>query len=261
MISNSEILLRAVGGQVEPFKGQNGLYNILYKTIFLIDGRVYIGVHSSSRITDSYIGCGVDREYSSELFTNYSKNSFVGLVKRYGVQSFKRENLLYFNSVDEALLCEKYIVNREWVRNSNTLNLKTGGYRPPTLLKEKNGNYRNFWSPEKKKEMSRKRIEGGKSKGSLNGNAKPVIFIDVYTLEKYPFNCAKEAWDFFKPKTNYYTLLTFLFERKLYDRRWCCLWLEDYIKIGDVTSLVDEMIENSRFKKEILNKRNDYKKY
>lgn len=260
-ILDQEIFKKTLGGKRIPFLGINGLYNILYRTTFIVDGRIYVGVHSSTKVYDSYIGCGVDADYCSELNYNYSRNSFVGLVKRYGVKSFVRENLLYFNSIDEALFCERLVVDRSWISNPKTLNLRVGGYRPPTLFREKNGNYQNSWSKERREEMSKKRRDGGKSKGSLNGMAKPIVFIDTYTNERRDFSCAKDAHETLKPKANYMTLLSFVSQEKLYDRRWVCLWLEDYLKILDISSYVERLIENSRFKKNILIKRNDCKKY
>ncbi len=260
-VSNDIILAKAIGGQKVPFLGVNNLYNILYKTEFLVDGRIYIGVHCSSQIIDSYIGCGVDSVYSSELAMNYSKGSFVGLVKRYGVSQFRRENLLYFNSVDEALLCEKSIVDLTWIKDRRSLNLRVGGLRPPRLLGEKNGNYRNFWSSSQKKSLSEKRRLNGKSKGSLNGNAKPIVLINIYTDDISHFSSAIEAYQTIKPNSNYYTLLTFISRKKLYDRQWICIWLEDYLQITDISVFIDSFIESSRFKKNILTKRNDCKKH
>lgn len=58
-------------------------------------------------------------------------------VRLYGVGAFKRVNLLYFNTVDDALIQEKRVVDHQWVRDRRTLNLKIGGIKPPRRVGEK----------------------------------------------------------------------------------------------------------------------------
>lgn len=88
-------------------------YYFLYKTINLINGKIYIGVHSTKNLNDGYLGSG--------KYLNIALN-------KYGKENFKLEILEYFNSKKEMYLKETEIVNEEFVKREDTYNIKLGGY-------------------------------------------------------------------------------------------------------------------------------------
>lgn len=84
----------------------------IYKTINMINGNIYIGVHKTNYINDSYLGSG-----------KILKNA----IKKYGSEHFKKEILFIFDNPDEAYLKEKEIVNDLFILDDNNYNLVVGG--------------------------------------------------------------------------------------------------------------------------------------
>ena len=70
-------------------------YNFLYKTTNLVNGKIYIGVHTTNKLNDGYLGSG----------TNFKK-----AVKEFGRMNFKREILEFFETAEEAFNREKELV-------------------------------------------------------------------------------------------------------------------------------------------------------
>lgn len=252
-MSNQEIYKKCSKGKKNPYKNDQGIYNILYKTTCLVNGKVYVGVHSTRRLNDRYIGCGIKNAYSTSLkdYRNPDLSSLGNLVRKYGVECFVREDLLFFDTADEALEQEKRVVDRDWVKDWRTLNLKFGGFRPPVKCLSDNGNFGRKWSPEMKRRLSDIRKANGKSIGSSNPNAKPIVLIDVETLEVKEFDSAYEAQKTISPGGNVGTLRTFLQKQRLFERKWVPLYREVYLSIKDIKSLVMRFIEESRFKNQI----------
>ena len=80
---------------------------IVYLTINLksqINGKnkIYVGVHKTKdpTIFDGYIGCGVVITQPSTYM--YPKTAFQYAVKKYGPESFKRETLFIYDTIEEA---------------------------------------------------------------------------------------------------------------------------------------------------------------
>ena len=239
---------------MQPVKGTNSLYNILYKTTCIATGKVYVGVHSTSNLNDNYIGCGIIGDYSA--FNNDYKNllsdTFGNAVRQFGVGTFVREDLLFFDNMDEALKVEKQIVDANWVKDKRTYNVKIGGHRPPHGAGEKNGNWGKKWTFEQKEALSKKRKENGKSKGASNPNTKPCFVIDCLTLQVHSFGSFYEAHENLFPTTNVETLRTMRREKVLFNRRWVVLDYKDYNDNKDnFKVLVQEYIDKSRFSKQI----------
>jgi hypothetical protein len=100
-------------------------YIFVYQTICEVNNKSYIGVHKTENIDDGYIGCGVysrsDAEFSKRpLF-------FHRAVKKHGYNSFRRYILSFYDTYEEALEEEKYLVDEEWVKNKNNYNTAVGG--------------------------------------------------------------------------------------------------------------------------------------
>jgi len=87
-------------------------YHYVYKITNLLDGKIYIGKHSTSKIDDEYMGSG--------LLLNRA-------IKKYGIENFKKEIIQFFDTSDEAFLFEKSLVTEDFVKSNETYNMTTGG--------------------------------------------------------------------------------------------------------------------------------------
>lgn len=87
-------------------------YYLMYKTMNLINGKIYIGVHSTTDINDGYLGSG-----------KHLKRA----IKKYGITNFKREVLQFFESIDLMYEMEAKIVNDDFIKREDTYNMKIGG--------------------------------------------------------------------------------------------------------------------------------------
>ena len=88
------------------------MYHFIYKTTNTVNGRVYIGKHSTSNLDDGYLGSGKLLKQA---------------IRKYGKHKFKREILLFCNTQEEALIEESKLVTDEFVQRPDTYNLKKGG--------------------------------------------------------------------------------------------------------------------------------------
>jgi len=88
------------------------MLHFIYKTTNNINGKYYIGVHSTNDINDGYLGSGLVLKDA---------------IKKYGKDNFTREIVEYFSSVEEAYNKEKELVNEDFVSLQETYNLKIGG--------------------------------------------------------------------------------------------------------------------------------------
>lgn|SRR5574343_51289 len=109
-------------------------FHYLYKTTNLINGKIYIGVHSTNNLNDGYLGSG---------------SALTKAFKKYGKENFKKEILEWFDWRCEAFNREAEIVNKEFVKRNDVYNSMIGG-----LLNEIRCNYEH--SIETKKMISDK---------------------------------------------------------------------------------------------------------
>lgn len=93
-------------------RGKDGRYHLVYKTTNLLDGKFYIGKHSTRILEDGYLGSGKHLRRS---------------VKKHGKENLKREVLFYCGSSDEANKKEKEILTDEVRVNPLCLNIAPGG--------------------------------------------------------------------------------------------------------------------------------------
>lgn len=87
-------------------------YHIVYKTTNLINGRFYIGMHSTNKLNDNYLGSGWVLKDA---------------INKYGRENFKKEILYIYNTRKEALTKEAEIVNETFIKDNNNYNLILGG--------------------------------------------------------------------------------------------------------------------------------------
>lgn len=86
--------------------------HIVYKTTNLINGKIYIGIHTTENEFDKYLGSG---------------RIFLKAIKKYGKENFKKEILYTYTSRIDALNKEKEIVNEEFILNDSNYNCTIGG--------------------------------------------------------------------------------------------------------------------------------------
>lgn len=89
--------------------------------------RIYVGVHKTEdpSIFDGYLGCGCYINQPSTYM--YPKTPFQYAVKKYGVQSFRREILFLFDNKQDAYNKEAEIVNIDFLKQAHTYNACLGG--------------------------------------------------------------------------------------------------------------------------------------
>lgn len=88
------------------------MYYYLYKITNTVNDNIYIGVHSTDNLNDGYFGSGKILQHA---------------VKKHGKNIFKKEILEFFDSFDAMFNAERDIVNEEFVKRSDTYNIKEGG--------------------------------------------------------------------------------------------------------------------------------------
>jgi len=105
------------------------MYYIVYQTKNLINNKTYIGVHKTNNINDGYIGCGIYSTISGDnLRRKINSNSALPkAVKKYGIKNFKREILSFFDSYDDALNEEAWLVDENWIKSADNYNVALGG--------------------------------------------------------------------------------------------------------------------------------------
>jgi len=84
----------------------------IYKTTNNVNNKHYIGAHATTDANDKYIGSG---------------KHLLRAIKKYGTASFSKE--VIFMAKSEAIMywIEEMLVDRAYVNNVNSYNLKTGG--------------------------------------------------------------------------------------------------------------------------------------
>ena len=87
-------------------------YYYIYKTINVINGKYYIGMHSTDNLNDGYIGSGTRLKRS---------------IMKYGKENFKTEILEFLPTKEELIKREKDIINEDVLNDPNSMNLQPGG--------------------------------------------------------------------------------------------------------------------------------------
>lgn len=87
-------------------------YHFLYKTTNLLNGKFYVGMHSTYDMDDGYLGSGLKLRRS---------------IRKYGIENFKIEYLEFFENRELLALREKNLVNESLLKDPLCMNLKLGG--------------------------------------------------------------------------------------------------------------------------------------
>ena len=87
-------------------------FHFIYRTTNLLNGRYYVGLHSTDNVNDDYIGSGT---------------RFLNEVNKYGRENFKREIIEFLPSRKDLKARERSLVNEDMLKDPLCLNLKLGG--------------------------------------------------------------------------------------------------------------------------------------
>jgi hypothetical protein len=87
-------------------------YHFLYRTTNLKNGRYYLGMHSTSKLDDGYLGSGTRLRRS---------------IRKHGRENFKIEILEFFESREVLLEAEKRLITEDILKDPKCMNLKPGG--------------------------------------------------------------------------------------------------------------------------------------
>ena len=90
----------------------NFTYHFVYETTCLVNGKKYIGKHSTNNLNDGYLGSGVLLKKA---------------IAKYGVGAFERKILHMCDTLEECLLLEAQLVDESTIELDEYYNLKCGG--------------------------------------------------------------------------------------------------------------------------------------
>ena len=125
---------------------------IIYKTINIINGKIYVGKQVKKNICNYYLGSG----------------KLLGLaIKKYGRENFKKEIIERCSSNEQLNEREKFWITELNTFSPNGYNITHGGTGGKTYDK----NSPNYEEIRRKKSESMK----GKNRGKLNGATKPEV--------------------------------------------------------------------------------------
>jgi|694.fasta_scaffold02355_50 hypothetical protein len=88
------------------------MFYTVYKITNLINEKIYIGVHKTDDLNDSYMGSGLLIKHA---------------ISKYGIQNFVKEYIAIFNNPEEMFSMESELVNEELIKSGHSYNLKEGG--------------------------------------------------------------------------------------------------------------------------------------
>lgn len=104
------------------------MIHYLYKITNNINGKIYVGIHSTDKLDDSYMGSG-------KLITK--------AIKKYGKQNFTKVIIKICNTLTELKECEAELVNEEFINRTDTYNIALGGqsnWTGKVSVKDRSGN-------------------------------------------------------------------------------------------------------------------------
>lgn len=127
-------------------------YIYTYQTKNVINGKTYIGVHSTNKLNDGYIGNGVTKQsYCDSQIRARKTSPFVLAVNKYGYSNFKKEILCFFDNIDDAYEEESFLVDYEWIKSNSNYNVAIGGMynkKSPKLYEFKDEINKMFENPD-----------------------------------------------------------------------------------------------------------------
>jgi hypothetical protein len=88
------------------------IYYTVYETTNLVNGKIYIGIHRTKNIHDTYLGSG---------------NIIKQAIKKYGREHFNKRILFIFDTLKEASDKEEELVTLDFIKLSSNYNQIPGG--------------------------------------------------------------------------------------------------------------------------------------
>lgn len=95
--------------------------HIIYKTVNKLNNKYYIGVHSTTNINDSYLGCG---HWRGRKIYNTISSPILKAFLKYGDENFEREVLFIFENRTDALNKERELID---IKDKMCYNARSGG--------------------------------------------------------------------------------------------------------------------------------------
>lgn len=177
---------KCINYSVTPIRGDHR-YIYLYETTNKCNGNIYVGVRVYRGLDpykDRYIGNGCGILKCGRLYKRRGKETkFRRALSEFGFLNFEKRIICFFTNIDDALKSEENIVNEDFLKRPDVLNMVVGGGFPPVGEGECNNNYGKHWTEAQKRRLSRKRRKNGKSKGGRNPKAKPCFVYDLWNEE------------------------------------------------------------------------------
>lgn len=93
-------------------RAENRKFHVIYKTTNLINGKFYVGMHSTDDLNDGYLGSGKRILYS---------------LTKWGKENHSYEVLEFLQSRKALIEREKEIINEQFLNNPLCLNIRLGG--------------------------------------------------------------------------------------------------------------------------------------
>lgn len=88
------------------------MHHYVYQIENVINGKIYVGKHSTENMDDGYMGSG-------KLLTR--------AIAKYGIENFRKTVIREFETPEAALLFESQIIDEDFVNRDDTYNLNLGG--------------------------------------------------------------------------------------------------------------------------------------
>lgn len=96
----------------------------LYQVRNLVNGKIYVGAHTTTNLDDGYMGSGLGIRRA---------------IEKYGLENFEKTILFFFTSKEELFQKEAEIVNTRFVKREDTYNMTEGGIGGSTIGARKGG--------------------------------------------------------------------------------------------------------------------------